>query len=203
MFRGALTALGGLAAGMLLAPRTAQAQQRVTLADLQTQLNALTQRNADLEADVAELAMQSNAAPVIWSGCSLSNGQVNNGWLRYPLTNTEFNTAQGYLNVQSSGIVQVLKSGFYRINFKTKSQSGLTPTYFGARVMLNGSYIHVGFIQAPASTETHHYHDLTYGFDVDDEVSIECYSSQAQATAFYGGSAVGRLQLTYAGPLPS
>jgi hypothetical protein len=51
--------------------------------------------------------------PIIWSG---GCGNDGNGSLIYCTDNTDFNTAQGYLQTTNEGIFTVLVSGFYRIN---------------------------------------------------------------------------------------
>ena len=56
------------------------------------------------------------AMPVAWSG-GCKQVKKSSGWHSYCLNGIDYNTAAGYLSVNSNGVVTVQISGFYRIDY--------------------------------------------------------------------------------------
>ena len=137
------------------------------------------------------------STPIMWSGGCSHHGQAA-GNNRYCADVEDFNTAEGYLTVASSGTFTVETAGYYRVNAWSANLSDVSAY---VRVLKNGSPIHEtsqntqgGWVTLTA--------DITWYFDEGDTIYVEYYSNNGDY-AFYsydGNCCYSRLQITYVGP---
>jgi hypothetical protein len=129
--------------------------------------------------------------PIIWSG---GCGNDGNGSLVYCTDNTDFNTAQGYLQTTNEGIFTVLVSGFYRINaFANYHFEPGSGKVVGISLIVNGTNL-----------EAHNYSDAG-GLNAGDTFYIYYYSynsNYSQNITFKRwtpNNSGSRLQVSYLG----
>jgi hypothetical protein len=159
-----------------------------------------------------ELFYQNNGAPnyawvaalpklPMFSGGCTNHPAGQDGWGRYCLNGTDFNTAQDYFDInQGEGVITFKVGGFYRFNFFA-IQHGCGSKHF--RVYINGAqraYFH--------NNDTHdhswssHYFDLTWAVRKGDTFYFDAHANGCNPHRWHHwdtGSAHSRLQVEYVG----
>ena len=139
-----------------------------------------------------------SATPIIWSGGSTTHGRASS-WETYGSDGVDFNTAAGYLSTDGSGVFTVQTAGFYRIN---AWMMWMSSTYWYGQVMKNTTCIHqMQSLGNGGWTVTNM--DVTWYFDVADEMSVKCFEGSGTGYGFHSWNSLGqhsRLQITYVGP---
>ena len=195
-----------LCAGLFF--QATDAHARVSLTQLQTQINDLLDR-VDAQDQVIEAQDQQiedlqgqvdrGATPVIWSGYCSSNGRAASAWNTYCTDKTDFNTAGSHLTVTSGGTFTVQVAGYYRVNAWAISN---TSAYPHVRLVVNGTTIYYGH-EYSGDRWVDNFMDVTWKLNVGDTFYVTYYNHGGNNYAYYSGNSIGahsRLQVTYEGP---
>ncbi len=190
--RALAAAAGGLAVGMLAVPGEAQA--RVSLDDLQAQINALA----------AQLAVFDQRTGVVESNIMWSGGPTNYGTFAglnvLTTEGTDFNSAGDYLLVNPNGVITFLRDGFYRVNLHTISRA-VYDTDINVTFNLNGAAIHRSVTKAKQNSWVDLSGDVVWPCIVGDQLLIHINNPGAGVAyhAWAAGGSFTRLQVSFVG----
>jgi hypothetical protein len=135
----------------------------------------------------------SHRKPVFSGGCT-HHDTHRNSWRTYCLNRQEFNTAGGYLRVQGSGVVHILRTGTYRINAWALQHS---PGYQNrhARVLINGSSWSYALNHGRAWNRIGN--DFMWRLRAGQRIQIQYYTSGNYN--YHAGTTHSRVQISYEG----
>lgn len=146
--------------------------------------------------------------PIIWSGgCSrYTEASGVGGSATFCTDSPEFNTADGYLQVESGGLVHVTTSGFYRVHFRGAVQ--YQGSWVSELVKNGGSVFHTSFgsnINDTAAPYNETVMDVMQPFSAGDTITVRLSNVYSYTFHRYlccfSQLGYARLQVQYIGPL--
>ena len=134
----------------------------------------------------------------IWSGYSPTHLTATATWMIYRPNVENFNTLGEYITYDN-GAFTVIKTGFYRINFKTLSYTATGRTMSKLTVE-NGSGSNIIDYSYTYNLQTHNTlsMDLVWLFSAGDIFKIELYSSST-GYSLYSGNENNRIEIMFLG----
>ncbi len=138
--------------------------------------------------------------PIAFSGYCNTHGQSAGTYLRYCLSNTEYDTSGSHFSVASSGVITVSTPGYYRIDMWAIANVSSSPHM---QLLKNGTQFQNGHEYSGNQWEDVHA-NLMWPFDAGDTFEVRIYSSGGSNYNYHSGNANGshsRMQFSYVGPL--
>lgn len=123
------------------------------------------------------------------------------GWNKYCAEGTDFNTAQGYLDVAPDGTLTILQPGFYHLRLSASTQ---VSSLAFIRMLQGGTAVQIGSASANNSLDDLRL-EIAWPFQAGEKVLVEVFNSTANVTGTGPWSPTGaysRMQMIYLGPLP-
>lgn len=141
-----------------------------------------------------------NTVPNMFSGYCSNHGRLA-GWIKYCTDGQEFNTATNHLSVNPNGDINVLISGYYRINIWTIS---LVQDYARLQLVVNGTTKHHN-LQWSENRWVINSMDVTLPLNAGEKFWLSFYGTVTSGYNYHAGNPSGqhsRIQVSYVGPLP-
>jgi hypothetical protein len=140
-----------------------------------------------------------NTVPNMFSGYCSNHGRLA-GWIKYCTDGQDFNTATNHLSVNPNGDINVLISGYYRINIWSISS---VQDYSRLQLVVNGTTKHHN-LQWSGNRWVINSMDVTLPLNAGEKFWLSFLGTIASGYNYHSGDPLGqhsRIQVSYVGPL--
>lgn len=152
--------------------------------DLQVQGDASVGGDLNLGGSINSNGSLNVSGPVVakhiaFSGGCTSHGAAS-GYTTYCLNGVDYNTGEGYFDVNPNGVITIEKAGFYNLNFFAITGNGGSGTWAHVRITLNGQNLHFGHERYYGSHQDN-FANFDWRYEAGDQINVDVNGSGGYA----------------------